>query len=82
MDSIHDLRDQPGWERRLKRAVKRRLSSIPPERWANYGQHDFFQIHIKAQEMFTLVGNDAFMEYFAPLNIRPSNPIDMVNTML
>ncbi|WP_181244329.1 PIG-L family deacetylase [Halomonas sp. ND22Bw] len=65
MDSMHDLRDKPGWERRLKRAVKRRLSGIQPERWADYGQHDFFQTHIKAQEMFALVGTEALMEYFA-----------------
>lgn len=60
MDSMHDLRDWPGWERRLKRAIKQKLSGI--SHWPTYGQHDYFQTHIKAQEVFALVSAEALIE--------------------
>ncbi|MFM9270159.1 PIG-L deacetylase family protein [Halomonas elongata] len=67
MDSMHDLRDKPGLERRLKRAVKRRLSGISPRQWPRYGQHDYFQTHIKAHEVFVQVDTEAFRASFDEL---------------
>ncbi|WP_069384146.1 PIG-L deacetylase family protein [Halomonas caseinilytica] len=64
MDSMHDLRDKPGWERRLKRATKRRLSGLSPRDWPCYGQHDYFQTHIKAHEVFVQTNAEAFLASF------------------
>lgn len=61
MDSMHDLRDRPSLERRLKRFFKRRLTGIPKHDWPTYGQHDYFQTHIKAHEVFALVDTAGFL---------------------
>ncbi|EPC04111.1 hypothetical protein L861_02030 [Litchfieldella anticariensis FP35 = DSM 16096] len=66
MDSMHDLRANLRLEKRLKRALQRRLSGLPRNAYQDYGHHDYFQTHIKAHETFAMLSGEAFQKLATP----------------
>jgi LmbE family N-acetylglucosaminyl deacetylase len=61
LDSMHDLRAHTGLGKQARRWWRRRLSGVPMAGWKDYGEHDYFQTHIKAQEVFAVVSATDFM---------------------
>lgn len=65
LDSMYDLRTSLSLEKRLKRRLARYLSGLPACIWKDYGNHDYFQTHLKAHEVFAMVGAETFVEQLA-----------------
>ncbi|WP_208107398.1 MULTISPECIES: PIG-L family deacetylase [Halomonas] len=62
LDTMHDLRARMGLEKRIKRWLKRHASGLDKVSWKDYGDHDYFQTHIKAHETFAMVSGEAFVK--------------------
>jgi len=61
LDSMHDLRGKKSLERQLKRWLRRKKSALESGAWKDYGDHDFFQTHIKAHENFVVINGKRFL---------------------
>lgn len=59
LDSMHDLRAKDRFEKKLKRWWKEKRFGYG---YRYYGAHAYFQTHIKAAEVFTVVSGKAFSE--------------------
>lgn len=58
-DTMHDLRSKPRWEKGLKQWWSRKVKKSG---YRYYGDHAYFQTHIKADEVFTWVEAPCFCE--------------------
>ncbi|PRY67381.1 PIG-L family deacetylase [Halomonas ventosae] len=62
LDTMNDLRTRSGLEKRVKRWITRQLSGLEKSAWKDYGDHDYFQTHIKAHEPFAMVSGNTFVK--------------------
>lgn len=57
-DSMHDLRAKEQWERNFKQWIGQKVMK---NGYKYYGNHSYYQSHIKANEFFCIVGCDEFL---------------------
>jgi len=69
LDSMYDLKSKLKLKKRIKRIKHRYLTGVPLGEWKDYGEHEYFQTHIKAHETFTHVKTNAFI--VGVLSIKP-----------